>query len=139
MSYRYRINKRSFKTKDGQTNVKYYACAKRFSKIPTSQLADDISARCSLTQGDILGSLSALSGVLYDYLSTGNSLKLDGIGTFSLSITSNPSDDPEKIDARSIKVGKVCFKADRKLSTKLKEIKFEKEPAPPKGAIIKTK
>lgn len=139
MSYRFRISKRKFKTKDGETKVFYYACAKRHSKISTNEIADEISSKCSLTQGDVLGTLSALSGSLYNYLSLGNSIKLDGIGTFSLSITSDPSEDPNKVDARSVKVSKICFKADRRLVEKVKNINFEKEPEPPKGIVYKTK
>ncbi|MBP1630269.1 MAG: hypothetical protein H6Q15_1162 [Bacteroidetes bacterium] len=139
MSHFYRPNRKLFKTKDGQVQEKYYACATRFSQIKTKRVASDIMDLSSLSKGDVLNSLSSLSDVLRSHLSLGHSVKLDGIGTFSISITSNPSDDPEKIDARSIKVSKICFRADPELVQRLQEIDFVKEPAPPKGAIIKTK
>lgn len=139
MSYSYKVNKRKFRTKDGVEHVKYYACAKRGKLVSSKELAQEISQRCSLTAGDIYGSLSALSDVIKNHLLLGNSIKLDGIGTISLSITSEPSDEEDKVNARTIKVGKICFKADRELNEDVRAVSFVKEKDAPKGYISKTK
>lgn len=139
MSYSYKVNKRKFRTKDGVEHVKYYACAKRDKLVSSKELAQEISQRCSLTAGDIYGSLSALSDVIKNHLLLGNSIKLDGIGTISLSITSEPSDEEDKVNARTIKVGKICFKADRELNEDVRAVSFVKEKDAPKGYIPKTK
>ena len=139
MSYSYKVNKRKFRTKDGVEHVKYYACAKRGKLVSSKELAQEISQRCSLTAGDIYGSLSALSDVIKNHLLLGNSIKLDGIGTISLSITSEPSDEEDKVNARTIKVGKICFKADRELNEDVRAVSFVKEKDAPKGYIPKTK
>ena len=68
MSYSYKVNKRKFRTKDGVEHVKYYACAKRDKLVSSKELAQEISQRCSLTAGDIYGSLSALSDVIKNHL-----------------------------------------------------------------------
>lgn len=137
MSYSYKVNKRKFRTKDGVEHVKYYACAKRDKLVSSKELAQEISQRCSLTAGDIYGSLSALSDVIKNHLLLGNSIKLDGIGTISLSITSEPSDEEDKVNARTIKVGKICFKADRELNEDVRAVSFVKEKDAPKGYISK--
>ena len=137
MSYSYKVNKRKFRTKDGVEHVKYYACAKRGKLVSSKELAQEISQRCSLTAGDIYGSLSALSDVLKNHLLLGNSIKLDGIGTISLSITSEPSDEEDTVNARTLKVGKICFKADRELNEDVKNVSFVKERDAPKGYIPK--
>ena len=139
MSYSYKVNKRKFRTKDGVEHVKYYACAKRGKLVSSKELAQEISQRCSLTAGDIYGSLSALSDVIKNHLLLGNSIKLDGIGTISLSMTSEPSDEEDKVNARTIKVGKICFKADRELNEDVRAVSFVKEKDAPKGYIPKTK
>lgn len=56
MSYSYKVSKRKFKTKDGIEHTKYYACAKRGKLVSSKELAQEISERCSLTQGDVYGS-----------------------------------------------------------------------------------
>ena len=137
MSYSYKVSKRKFKTKDGIEHTKYYACAKRGKLVSSKELAQEISERSSLTQGDVYGSLSALSDVIKNHLLLGNSIKLDGIGTISLSITSEPSDEEDKVNARTLKVGKICFKADRELNEDVKNVSFVKERDAPKGYIPK--
>lgn len=81
--------------------------------------------------------LSALSDVLKNHLLLGNSIKLDGIGIISLSITSDASDEEDKVNARTIKVGKVCFRADRELDEEVQAVSFVKERDAPKGYIPK--
>ena len=137
MGYSYKVNKRKSKTKDGIEHTKYYACAKRGKLVSSKELAQEISERSSLTQGDVYGSLSALSDVIKNHLLLGNSIKLDGIGTISLSITSEPSDEEDKVNARTLKVGKICFKADRELNEDVKNVSFVKERDAPKGYIPK--
>ena len=137
MSYSYKVNKRKFKTSDGEVKEKYYACAKRYRLVDTEQLANDISNKSSLTPGDVLSALYAVSGVIKANLVMGNTVNLDGIGTFSLSITSDGADDPKKINARSIKVKRICYKSDRGLSRGVKEVEFVKEKNPPKGLVIR--
>ena len=77
--------------------------------------------------------------MIKNHLLLGNSIKLDGIGTISLSITSEPSDEEDKVNARTIKVGKICFKADRELNEDVRAVSFVKEKDAPKGYIPKTK
>ncbi len=137
MGYSYKVSKRKFKTKDGIEHTKYYACAKRGKLVSSKELAQEISERSSLTQGDVYGSLSALSDVIKNHLLLGNSIKLDGIGIISLSITSEASDQEDKVNARTIKVGKICFRADRELDEEVQAVSFVKERDAPKGYIPK--
>ena len=139
MGYSYKVNKRKFKTKDGIEHTKYYACAKRGKLVSSKELAQEISERSSLTAGDIYGSLSALSDVIKNHLLLGNSIKLDGIGIISLSITSEASDEEDKVNARTVKVGKICFRADRELNEDVQAVSFVKERDTPKGYMPKTK
>ncbi len=139
MGYSYKVSKRKFKTKDGIEHTKYYACAKRGKLVSSKELAQEISERSSLTQGDVYGSLSALSDVIKNHLLLGNSIKLDGIGIISLSITSEASDEEDKVNARTVKVGKICFRADRELNEDVQAVSFVKERDTPKGYMPKTK
>ena len=139
MGYSYKVNKINFKTKDGIEHTKYYACAKRGKLVSSKELAQEISERSSLTAGDIYGSLSALSDVIKNHLLLGNSIKLDGIGIISLSITSEASDEEDKVNARTVKVGKICFRADRELNEDVQAVSFVKERDTPKGYMPKTK
>ncbi|MFA7082710.1 MAG: HU family DNA-binding protein [Bacteroidales bacterium] len=131
------IWKRKFKDAGGQVVEKFYACPKTFMVFDEDDLAEEISQRCSLTQGDVIGAVSALSDVIKEKLMMGASVKLKGIGTFGVWVTSEGFDDPKDITAKKVKATKVTYKADRKLTDSIKDMKFETMPALPKGLIAK--
>ena len=69
----------------------------------------------------------------------GASVKLKGIGTFGVWVTSEGFDDAKDITAKKVKATKVTYKADRKLTQFIKEMKFETMPPLPKGLVEKKK
>lgn len=56
----------------------------------------------------------------------GYNVKLDGIGTFSVSLTSEACDSEKQCKPNKVKAGKVSFKADKVLRRELDELKFQK-------------
>lgn len=138
MSRIFGIWKKKFKDSNGTVIEKYYACSKTNSIVDTEELAERISSSCSLTQADVLGCLKALSIEMKLSFNQGSNIKLDGIGTFGIGISSEGFDDPKKIDPKKVKATKITYKADRKLSKEIKEMKFVAEQKPPKGYIAKS-
>ncbi|MDD2191652.1 MAG: HU family DNA-binding protein [Bacteroidales bacterium] len=131
------IWKRKFRDAAGQVVEKFYACPKTFMVFDEDDLAEEISQRCSLTQGDVVGAVSALSEIIKEKLMMGASVKIKGIGTFGVWVTSDGFDDPKDITAKKVKATKVTYKADRKLTQAIREMKFETMPTIPKGFIGK--
>lgn len=52
--------------------------------VGTRQLATDVAEMSTMTPGDMYNALHALASVMKRYLQESHSVKLDGIGTFSL-------------------------------------------------------
>ncbi|MDR0790157.1 MAG: HU domain-containing protein [Bacteroidales bacterium] len=126
MAAEYTVVKRKFNDKDGNTQEKFYAMAHVNEIIKTKQVANSIQRSSSLNSADVYGVLCALSEVLATQLRQGNSVKLDGIGTFSLSLTSKPSTNSKNVPHKSVKVSRICFKAERNLSREIRDLSVAK-------------
>ena len=120
--------KKTFKNANGDVFQKYYACPKTTITIPTNVLAKRIAASSALTPGDVLSCLSSLSYEIQETLTLGDNVKVDGIGTFGVGITSEGVDDPKDLNPKMVKATKVTFKADRELTKAIKRMSFSHFP-----------
>jgi len=102
--------------------------------VTTDELAKTIAGRCTVKEPDIKGVLTALSQVLGETLLSGDRLKVDGIGTFNLSLALKKTYDdgrkrhPKALDERiastDIRIGRITFTPDSKLRKRLNEATF---------------
>ena len=65
--------------------------------------------------------------ILEKYLQEGYSVRLDNLGLFSISATSDGFDTPEECTPHRVKANKICFRAENDLKSNLKYIRFERE------------
>ena len=79
--------------------------------VTTEQVAKRIAAESTVSPADVAAVLTALSGVMGDYMAQGRSVKLDGIGSFYFTATSskNGVEKPEKVSAAQITGVRVRF------------------------------
>lgn len=122
----YTVKSKVDKTKEKE-EVFYYAVAHSARLKSIDELAEEISATCSLTPGDVLATVSALSDCIERHLAAGNSVKLPGIGVFSLSANSEGFRTSKECTPSKVSAKRICFKADMKLRNVLKFIKFTKK------------
>lgn len=67
------------------------------SAITTEQVAKRVAAESTVSPADVRAVLTALGGVMGDYMAQGRSVKLDGIGSFYFTAaTNNNGVDTEK-------------------------------------------
>lgn len=125
MAFRYRV--RTKRSGIGEKTAKYYAVPIRSGEITTRQLAKDLSKISSLSEGDVHSALIGLSGLVEKYLQEGYSVRLDNLGLFSISATSDGFDTPEACTPHRVKANKICFRADKELKGNLKFVSFERE------------
>lgn len=72
-----------FKKIQAKADGKWYPRSITVGKpVSTTKVAKRISAECTVTPADVNAVLTALGGVLGDYMSEGRTVKLDGVGTF---------------------------------------------------------
>ena len=125
----YSVSSRKFIDKDGQEIVKFYPNAVSAGHFSSEDMAKDIVQATSFSESDVVGTMKAYSVILRDRLKMGYNIKLDGIGTFSLSVIGEPCDTEKECKPNKVKVGKIAFKADSKLRKDMIGIKFyKKEP-----------
>ena len=107
-----------------QTKAKqWYATPKQTGKHNLKDLSKDISQQSSLSQGDVYNTILNLCEVLPKLLMDGNSVKLDGFGTFRLSFSSEGATDKDDITANSIKDIYILFNPDDEIKNKIKDTK----------------
>lgn len=90
--------------------------------VMTKEVADRLSQISTVSRADVYAVLMDLAGVLADYMSQGRSVKIDGLGTFYYTCTSNGNgaETADKVNASQITGVRVRFipEATRKSGSK---------------------
>ena len=124
MAIRYKTQK---KRNGINQNSKYYAIPVKAGTIDTREIAKYIAARSSLTPADVRATLIELAEVMEMFLHGGCNVKLDDLGTFSISATSDGYDTPEECTPHLVRANKLCFIADPQIKKNLKKVTFERK------------
>jgi len=109
-------------SKTGKPTYSARACGR--SKISLDKISRIIERNSSLTKADIYGTLISLTDLLPEFLLNNQSVELEGLGTFSLHLSSESEDKPEDVTWRSIKELKVQFRASKELKKELKKANY---------------
>lgn len=134
MAIFYRLTKSNMK---GKSEGRYYAKAVSMGEMHTMDLAQVISKNNSVTVGDVLASLAGLIEVMQQYLGDGQTVVLDGLGRFRLSIESETVENPgdfradkhvKGIRCNFIPEGKVLKPGDKQVKTFCSGVKVTEAP-----------
>lgn len=102
---------------------KWYASPKLTGKRDLKNLSKDLSEVSSLSAGDVQNVIVNLIDQLPKWLMEGNSVKLDGLGTFRLSFSSTGAAAKEDVTAASIKDIYILFEADEEIKQRVNKTK----------------
>ncbi len=120
---------------DGKTT--YHARVANSETIATSEIAQNIHKRCTLTMSDIKAVLSELHDELVFHLCNGNSVHLEGIGYFRLTLSAPKDITPTNMHRQSISIKAVDFRADTSLKKDLAEkAQFKRTEHKHRSAIL---
>ena len=105
------------KRKDDKSETKSHVRVINNRIISEKTFNEEIRTASSLTPGDVKGAISALHDTLVNHLSNGEKVKIDGIGTFSLSIEcpDDFKDDGTYFPSRQIQVRSINFRPEHDL------------------------
>ncbi|NDV65349.1 HU family DNA-binding protein [Bacteroides sp. 224] len=109
-----------------EEKTRYYGVPIISGQVDEELLATEICHRSSLTEADVLASIHSLKELIRQHLKNGDSVKLKGIGTFSVSASSEGCETPEECTPSKVKAQRVCFRADNYLRGVLEDIKYVK-------------
>jgi predicted histone-like DNA-binding protein len=108
-----------------RSRSKWYLTQEKSGTVGIKEIAKEIEGRSSLSLGDIRSVLSNLVEVLPTFLKLGQSVSLEGFGSFRISVTSDGAAAPEELNARHVRGVKLLFLPSTDLKRNLKDISFE--------------
>ncbi len=106
--------------------IKYYPCAVSKGEIDLNELAKIIASRSTISKADCYGVIMALSDVIGQSLSNGHIVKIESLGTFSLTLSGTPADSPEPLGKANIKKAKVNYKPSKVLKEYANNVEFKR-------------
>jgi predicted histone-like DNA-binding protein len=89
------------------------------------EIAKEIEGRSALSLGDVQSVLSNLMEVMPMFLKLGQSIKLEGFGSFRLSVTSEGTDTADELNAHHVKGAKLMFLPGMELKRNLEGLSYE--------------
>jgi|GEM_PF-2002072 len=103
---------------------KFYAALIQNQRITSRDVAKQLVKMTGMSMLDAQNATNAVAYILSENLALGNQVDFGGLGRFSLSITSDGSEDIENFNPRSIKIKKVNFKPGEDVKDALKQPTF---------------
>jgi predicted histone-like DNA-binding protein len=104
---------------------KWYLTQEQSGSVGIKEIAKEIEGRSALSLGDVQSVLSNLVEVLPTFLKLGQSVNLEGFGSFRISVSSEGVENPDELNARHVKSVKLLFLASAALKRNLDGISFE--------------
>lgn len=102
---------------------KWYASPKLTGKRTLKDLSQDLSDVSSLSAGDVQNVIANLIEQMPKWLMEGDSVKLDGFGTFRLSFSSEGVATKEEVTASQIKDIYILFEPDEEIKERVRKTK----------------
>ena len=109
--------------KDKQ-KVRYHARVVIYKSVSTQDIAYEISRRTAINRGEAEAVMDVMAEILRQELAEGNSVHIDGVGSFRIKAKSPSVRSKKEIRSESIKCGGVVYTVEKKLLRKLSSTKF---------------
>ncbi|MBE0651606.1 MAG: HU family DNA-binding protein [Bacteroidales bacterium] len=109
----------------GGGNYKYYGRISGRKQINFRQVANTLSRRTTMSTADVAAAVEGFREIIVEELMAGNNVKLDGLGIFSLSLSTEAVDNPSKLNKTHIRDLKIQFRPDPELKEILKTANFQ--------------
>ena len=109
---------------DGKT--RYIARPTRRQTIGLKEFSQMMAARSTVSRGDVSLVLNGLTDLMLELLEDNHSVRLDGLGIFSLSFKSEVADSPDQITYTSVKDIRLQFLPDKSIKQELSNFRVLK-------------
>lgn len=106
------LKKYQDKSKDTVRSGKWYARPSYHGTVDERGLAREIEKQSTVAEADVLAVLSALVGVMTSALKDTKRVRLTGLGTFKMGVSTAPAESREKLTVRNIKGAHILFTPD---------------------------
>ncbi len=126
MSIKYNVVQKPEPGVVGGGTKKWYAIAKLDGEITVDELSKEIEKFSSLSEVDIRGVIIALETVIQNQIINGKIIRLDKLGSFYPSISSNGAATEADYNSNMIKSIKINYRPGARILDALKTAKFTK-------------
>lgn len=105
---------------------KYYAQFVPTGEVDFKTLLQETAKTCNMSLVDVNRLYYNLEAIMQQKLEAGKVVRLGGIGSFQIGISSNGCDTPEEVTPNQINKAKINFRPGTPFKEMLKELKFKK-------------
>lgn len=104
--------------------AKWYVTQVTVAQVDETQVAMDLAEETTLNPSEAMMTIRQFRKVLLRHLQAGESVKLGNWGSFSITLSSTPSDTKEEVSARNIKSINLNFQPDESFKFDLQKAQF---------------
>jgi predicted histone-like DNA-binding protein len=122
-----KLKKIQRKNPQNVTLSKWYLTQESTGSVGLPEIAKEIERRSALSLGDVQSTLSNLVEVLPMFLKLGQSIRLEGFGTFRISVSSEGMATADELSAHQVNGVKILFLPSVELKRNVEDISFEVE------------
>lgn len=127
MSIKYNLIEKGKPGVIGGGQKKWYANIVTDGEVTIDDLVKQIEKFSALSEADIRGVIIALENVIQDQLANGKIIRLDKLGSFYPSLSSEGVDDAKDFTVANIKGAKVNYRPGKRISNALSTATFKKK------------
>ena len=109
--------------KDKQ-EVRYHARVVIYKTVSNRDVANEIAKRTTINRGEAEAVMDVMAEILRQEIGEGNSVHIDGIGSFRIKAKSPSVHTKKGVRSESIKFGGIVYTPEKKLLRKLSSTKF---------------
>lgn len=124
MTARYQFFKTPHSLLNGDKEPSLHARVVESRVVTLDDLCRKITGDSSFTPGDVKGVMTMFAEELSRTLANGDTLEIEGVGSFGVSLHCPPVQNPKEIRAESIQFSRVVFKASQQLKDRLQSMSF---------------
>lgn len=121
---------------DPQAPKRYHPRVVTKGTVSLKEIVEAVSARCTLSAADLHAAVTAIEQVVSENLASGFRVRLDGLGSFSLTLASPDIEDPTKARAQNVTVKSVAFSPEKSFVAHSQARGFERSVEKPHSAEI---
>lgn len=109
----------------GKAGEKIYPKVANYNQLSSEHFIELVADNRQLSKGEIKSVLAAITEVLALEIGNGHSVMIDGLGTFSISMTGDAvADNKGVLQLKNAAISKVNFLPAKALKASLKDVKF---------------
>lgn len=127
MSIKYNLTEKGQPGVAGGGIKKWYATIANDGEVTVDDLTKKIEKFSALSEADIRGVIIALENVIQDELVNGRIIRLDKLGSFYPSLSSEGVVDAKEFTSANIKSAKVNYRPGKRISNALSAAVFKKK------------